>query len=82
MLNKEIDLKKFLIFLIIFVLVFGIFLGIYISKKKPLCKDIENPCVKAKCNECKKENEKKVCSDCNIYNEDQEHIWTGSCIYE
>lgn len=79
--NKEIPLKKFLLFLSIFLLCFIVVLYFVFTRTKPLCKAKDNPCTKAVCNECTKTNGKKVCKDCNIYNEKEERIWTGSCIY-
>lgn len=80
--NKEIDFKKFLLFLVIFIISIALCLGGLFSKLKPLCKNDDNPCRKAVCNNCQRKNGQKICYDCNIYNKDEEHIWTGSCIYE
>lgn len=46
-------------------------------------KDKENnPCKEAICNKCNMEDGKKVCNNCNIFNEKEERIWTGSCIFD
>lgn len=79
--NKEIDLKKFLLFLSLFLLCFILVLYFVFTRVKPLCKEKDNPCIQAVCNECTNTNGKKICKDCNIYNEKEERIWTGGCIY-
>lgn len=79
--NKEISLKKFLLFLSLFLLCLVVILYFVFTKTKPLCKGSDNPCIKAICNNCMVQNGKKVCNDCNIYNEKDERFWTGGCIY-
>ncbi len=79
--NKEISLKKFLLCLFLFLLGFSLILYFVFSKAKPLCK-IDSPCRQATCNECIEEEGKRVCKDCNLFNEKDERIWTGGCIFE
>ena len=77
--NKEISLKKFLLFLSLFLLIMSVVLILVVKKTKPLCKN--NPCKNAVCTTCSEENQKRVCSDCNLYDEENRRIWTGNCIY-
>lgn len=80
--NKEINLKKFLMFLSLFLLCLIAILYFIFTKAKPLCKERDNPCTKAVCNDCTYIDGKKVCNSCNIYNEKDERIWTGGCVYK
>lgn len=80
--NKEIDLKKYLLFLSVFLLLLIVALFLIFSKSKPLCSKENNPCKKALCNQCTLKEDKEYCSDCNIFNEENDRVWTGSCIFE
>lgn len=79
--KKEISLKKFLLCLGVFLVILTFILYFVFSKTKPFCEFEQNPCKRAVCNECIEKENKKVCSDCNLYNEDKEKIWTGGCIF-
>ncbi len=79
--QKEIDFKKFLFFLIGYVFFLSILMGVVFMKKNPFCSS-NTPCLTATCTSCESLNEKKVCTDCSLFNEKEERIWVGSCIYE
>ncbi len=80
--NKEISLKKFLICLSVFLFIVMIVLYFYITKTRPLCKKDNHPCHAAVCNSCTVKDNKKVCSDCSVFNEKNERVWTGGCIFD
>lgn len=79
--NREIDLKKYFLFLCIYLFILFLVLYFVFGKINPFCK-IESPCLKADCSLCESKNGKKECHECSIFNEDDERIWVGSCIYE
>lgn len=79
--NKEINLKKFLLFLSGFLVILAFVLYFVLSRMKPFCKPEQNPCKSAICNQCIDRDGKKICSDCNLYNQKEEKIWTGGCVY-
>lgn len=81
LMNKEIDLKKFLVVLLVYLLVVSILLIFVFGKIKPFYND-DNPCNKASCSLCHKQDGKKYCNECSIFNEKEERIWVGSCIFE
>lgn len=81
--NKEISLKSFLIGLVFLSVGLIIIINIWFSKANPFCKmDLDNPCAFAICDSCERIDGKRMCSDCNIYNEDDDRIWLGGCVFD
>ncbi len=80
--NREISVKKFLLFLGIVLIFIICVLYIIFVKTKFFCKKDGTPCYAANCEFCVVENGKKICSYCNVFNEKNERIWTGGCIFD
>lgn len=79
--NKEISFKKFLILLFCYLLFLSISLCVLFTKTKPFCKS-NHPCITATCVSCESKNGKKECKECSLFNEKNERVWVGNCIYE
>lgn len=81
--NREIDFKKFLLFLTGYFLILSCCLFFAFGRMQPLClREKDTPCAMATCTSCESKNGKKECSECSIFNEKEERIWVGTCIYE
>lgn len=80
--RREISFKKFLIFLSLFLIGLLVFLAILFAKTKPLCKKDGNYCSQAFCTSCVVQDDMKICTNCNVWNEKKEKIWTGGCIFD
>ncbi len=79
--NKEISLKKFMISLFLFLIFLSIVLFFIFREFKPICYVNTNECKKAVCSKCKEENNQRFCQNCSLFNEDNNRIWTGECIF-
>ena len=79
--NKGIDLKKFLVVLFVYLILLCIVLYFFFSKTNPFCKK-NSPCLEATCTFCESKNGKKECHECSIFNEKEERVWVGNCIFE
>lgn len=80
--HREISFKKFLMFLSLFLTVLFVAVAIFFIKTKPLCKRDGNYCSQAICESCIVQENKKICTGCNVWNEKKEKIWTGGCIFD